>query len=160
LPAMIQLRCAVTVTLALMAWISHGQRAHPDLEQWDNPLGVVSAVSSNAELRIKRTNNGKANGYCRVKLVGVVLRTGKNKQKAVDFLRRRLLGKEVRFRIHSRTDSVFTAMVLATDLKNGSDVNGYLVYMGLADTDRTDLQPFKFALQHAKAKKIGIWSGE
>jgi hypothetical protein len=99
-------------------------QVHPDLKIGSNPLGVVEGVREDGELRIKRTNNGPTNGYCRVKLFGVVFpKSSAIKRQAIGFLKKRLVKKEVRFKIIKRDREKFSALVLATDLKPGSAAN-------------------------------------
>lgn len=135
------------------------QTMHPDLEVGANPLGSVEGVTADGILVVKRTNNGSKDGRCSVRLFGVVLPKDKVfKSKAIHWLRKRLTGAEVRFHILERTKNLFTCSVTVTDLKPGSATNGYLVYLGLANTDHPEMHEFAFALKHAQSNKLGIWS--
>lgn len=146
--------------LMLFASLASGQtKSNPDLKRGDNPLGVVRSVARDGTFVIERTNNGPPGGLCRVRLFGVVMaKSPKIRARATQWLRTQFVGREVRFKIQNRDAATLTATVLATDLKEGSVAEGYLVYLGLADTSRPDLHGFRYAREHAQRNRLGIWA--
>lgn len=129
-----------------------------DLTVGKRPLGVITNVSDDGTLVMKRTNNGSASGLITVRIHDIIYPNNKSELSAiVRYLKPRLTNKEVRLTIYSVEKNYFSCDILATDLKPGSVVGGYLVYLGLAKPKDASAPAMKYAVAHAKKEKLGIW---
>jgi len=128
----------------------------PDLKVGANPLGVVVKVDDKAILKIRRTNSG-TNEVCDVRMFGVrTPNDPKNLKAMVQFMRKKIVGREVSFRVLSRGMWDIYANVIDNKMPPEAYLNFAIVGRGLADITSNDIL-FVRARNRAMNAKLGIW---